>query len=176
MWNNTKFHQVWRIYIKAKEATPRLSEAECQHILKQHRLHRKLETSDWAFSKLCFIKYKINLSLYPKYIVQVALKSQLSWINTRNYYKNNFKSLKMLTTWSRKVGFAPTHSVKCGPSPKHVFHLSSRKVCLSAHIWFWNLQRQAWTGQHSTSLTGEYSYWLVKYQPCLKHQEIWILL
>jgi hypothetical protein len=39
----------------------------------------------------------------------------------------------MITAWVTSVEFAPTHSEKPGP----VFHLSSQKVCLSAHdIWF----------------------------------------
>jgi hypothetical protein len=57
---------------------------------KWHRSLRKLETSDWDFSKLCFIKHNINLSLYPEYVVQeVVSKPRLSPINIIHDYKKN---------------------------------------------------------------------------------------
>jgi hypothetical protein len=77
---------------RKKDATLVLSEMKSMSakVLKQHTLLRKLHTSNRAFSKPCFIKYKITLGLYPKYTVHgVISKSRLSRINIINDYKKN---------------------------------------------------------------------------------------
>jgi hypothetical protein len=122
---------------KKKDAEPVFSEIDCQHILKWHKVVRKVETSDWAFSKLPFIKYKVNLSLCPKYeyIIQVVSKLWLPGVKVSNDHKRNFKNLEMLTAWARNKGFAPTHLAKCDPSLKYMFCLEFMRN-LSRCIWY----------------------------------------
>jgi hypothetical protein len=97
-------------------------------------LLRKLDSSDWAFLKLCSIKSKLSLSQNPEYIVQeMVSKLPLPWISISCDYKKILKSPEMLTTWDGNVGIAPTHSEKQGPSPKCVFDQSLQKVCSCAH-------------------------------------------
>jgi hypothetical protein len=47
--------------------------------------------------------------------------------------EKKLKGPKMLTTSAENVGFAPTHSEKCGFLPKYMFHLSSQEVHPIAH-------------------------------------------
>jgi hypothetical protein len=102
-WSTTQFHKVLIRKEKRKtenSATPVLSMIECLHILKQQRLLRKIETSNSAFTKLCFIKHSWNLSLYSEHTAQeVVSNSTSSWMKVNNDYKKNLKSPKMLKTW-----------------------------------------------------------------------------
>jgi hypothetical protein len=47
-------------------------------------------------------------------------------------YMKSLKSPKMLAAYAINMGLAPTHSEKCGSSPKYVFQLSSQKF-VQAH-------------------------------------------
>jgi hypothetical protein len=141
-------------------------------------LLRKLETGDWAFWKLCCIKYKISFSLYPEHVFRKWYQNHSCPVKSKQCIWEKLKSPKILITYVKNLRFALAHSEKAA------LHLSAYFVWVhnkfvQMHVIFVFATPNTdlnWETQQVFLSSLHVYYWLLRYQQLhLRHREIWIL-
>jgi hypothetical protein len=108
-----------------------LYETESWHILKQHRLLRKLETSEWALSKPCCIEYKLKLGQYTvgtSFCKQTYSHGGVCAMVHKNL---QFTTIKAPPDWREifaavaTATISPKFHVDCGKEIRVVIHINA---------------------------------------------------